>query len=503
MNRFINSAKKNNPANITYTENGAYASNTTTSKVLDLFGVIGSLRTRSDDEIIRVFEEAFFEDPLLAMKTLFYARNIRGGLKEVRTFRVILNWLGHNHPDIARKNIENVAHFGRFDDLYWLVGTPVQDAMFSYIGKVLADDIKNRKKNKSISLLAKWLKSTNTSSKTSVLLGKMTAEKLGYKEREYRKILADLRSYLNVVEVKMSANEWDEIEYSHVPAKAMHQYTKNGKKSAFPKHDPIGFSEYLNAVEKGEKKIHADTLFPGDILKGMGLENSGWGSRSSFRLAAWNKASQLQWDNLPNYLKHPANVVCIADTSGSMTDDTKPINHSLGLSIYFAERNTGPFENVFMTFSSVPNWVFLSGQNLQDKVRCIPSIVSNTDLKSAFRLVLDTALKVNLPPDEMPVALVVLSDEEIDSNCTRDGLLFHDAMKAEFAQHGYKLPNVIYWNLESKKNVFHAFSDYKGVQLVSGYSASVFTEVMNSLGLTPYEAMLNTLYNSEYDCVVI
>ena len=111
-NRFINEIMGED--NETLTENGAIAYRTTNSSLLDLFGIIGALRTRPSEEIITKFTKAFSEDNLLAMKMLFYARNIRGGLGERRVFRILIKYMANYHTEIMHKNLNLVPVFFKF-----------------------------------------------------------------------------------------------------------------------------------------------------------------------------------------------------------------------------------------------------------------------------------------------------------------------------------------------------------------------------------------------------
>jgi len=227
-----------------------------------LFGQIGAMRKRPDADIESAFSKAFAEDKLLATKMAFYARNVRGGLGERRTARIIFKFLAKLYPDVMKKNIQFLPLFGRYDDLYEFVGTPVENDMWRLIQEQWNLDIKNMKDNKPISLLAKWLKSVNTSSQESNKLGKLTAKNLGLSEKEYRKTLSVLRRYLDVTEVKMSHNQWSDINYAGVPSRAMSIY-----RNAFRKHDEDRFNAYIESVSKGEAKINSSTLFPYDILE--------------------------------------------------------------------------------------------------------------------------------------------------------------------------------------------------------------------------------------------
>lgn len=482
--------------NWTKTENGADALKSTTNALLDLFGVIGALRTRNDREVIDLFSKAFVEDKLLAMKMSFYARDVRnGGLGERKVPRVIWEYLALNYPDIMEKNMEFVPHFGRWDDLFIFIDTNLEKAMWYTIGKQWNEDVRNMIAGEPISLMGKWLKSINASSRETVAIAKKTAKALGLSEVEYRKSLSAFRKYLDIVECKMSRKEFDKITYKAVPSKAMMIY-----RSSFARNDNEGFTSYIESLVKGETKINASTLFPYEILGKM----TGGSGMTIYRK---DEVLEAQWKALPNYVSGENNVIVMADTSGSMMG--QPILSSLGLAMYFAERNKGAYKDVFMTFDSRPSFVTLKGDSLFERIKNVKSINANTNLEAGFQLILDVALKNKISNDEMPKALVIISDMEFDQatrtdwGSNKNNMTFYDAMKSKFEKNGYEIPNVIFWNVQSRQNVFHAFSDYKGVQLASGQSPSVFMSIMKNIGLNPVEAMVNTLSNPAYDCITI
>lgn len=490
-NLFLSFLKQEN--NFTTTENGAVALKSTNSSLLDLFGCIGSLRTRDSHEIERLFTHAYTEEPLLAMKMAFYARNIRGGLGERRTFRIILKYLAETAPEVVIKNFDNIPLFGRYDDFYTLIGTSVESQMWCYLKDQLNADIKNFQNNQPVSLLAKWLKSVNTSSEETNRLGKMTAKAFGLPEKVYRKTLSALRKYIDVTEVKMSANTWTEIDYSHVPSRAMCIY-----RNAFQKHDKEGFERYMESLKKGKTTIHSATLYPYDIIEKFGINH-----RSAyFSFLKCDPVLEEQWKHLPNYIDGAHNVLVMADTSASMYG--RPLCTSVGLAMYFAERNKGPFKDTFMTFSRRPSLVTLKGNTLYDKIKCIPSIIGNTNLEAAFMLILNTAKKHNLSSSDLPRALIVITDMEFDTATVNYGnWTFYDSMKKTFEQEGYQIPNVVFWNVNSYHDHFQVTSNYPGVQMASGQSASVFKSILANIGKTPYEAMLGVLNDPVYDCVVV
>ena len=471
----------------TKTENGADAKNTTDSALLDMFATIGSMRERSEDEIIQKFELAFQEDPLGAMRCLFYARDIRGGLGERRVFRVLLPYIAEKHTEELFGNVSLIPEYGRYDDLYSLIGTPLENLMWTQlISQLVADQI-NMNEGKTCSLLAKWLKKADASSTNTRKLGIYTAKKLGMSVYDYKRLCVKLRRYIDVVEQRMSENEWDTINYPAVPSRAMMNYRK-----AFARHDQERFDEYLNKVQSGEQKINSATLYPYDIV-----EKILYGNEDS-------KVLEAQWDNLPDYVDSDVNAVVMADVSGSMSG--RPMATSIGLAMYFAERNKGAYHNLFMTFSRNPKFVELKGNNIAQKINFISKADWgwNTDLEKALLKILDVAIENHCSQEEMPKSLIIISDMEIDE---ADGQNhrenFYDYVSRVYEDHGYKIPNVVFWNVNSRHDVFLADKNRKGVQLVSGQSASTFKNLVGCVDKTPVEMMYYVLNSERYQAIQI
>lgn len=479
-----------NEGKFTRTENGAVALNTTSDARLDLFSTIGSLRKADDTRVQTLFAEAYRQDPLFATKILFYARDIRGGLGERKTFRTLLRYAAEYHPEAIRPNLDLIGVFGRYDDLYVLIGTPLENDMWAAMKKQFEEDLKNLNEDKAISLLAKWIKTADASSAETRKIGILTAQKLGYPVYNFKRIVRSMRRKIKVVESLMSAGRWEEIQYSEVPSRAMMIYRK-----AFMRHDEERFNTFINKAVTGEAKINASTLFPYDIVEKY-LYHGEKG-----------KVLEAQWKALPNYIEEESNVLIMADTSESMrvNGGGRPLASSIGLAIYFAEHNKGAYENMFMVFSAIPKIMTLKGDTIAQKIDSIKRIgwqSENTDLKAAFDLVLDIAEKNRIPQEEMPKAIVVISDMEIDKSGNREWS-FYDKMAAKFAKHGYVIPNIIFWNVNSRHDVFHADKSRKGVQLASGQSVTVFKQVLQNLGYNPVEAMENTINAERYECITI
>lgn len=340
MNKLSDSIKKEAVKKVT--ENGAMAYSELSNPVLTLFGQIGGMRGRDEDEIRAMFREAYAYDSSLALKMVFYAGDIREGLGERRIFNILINELAKIDPETMNQNISYIGEYNRFDALYSLIGTESEEAMWFYMRGQFDKDQIARIEHYPCSLLAKWLKSVNASSKETRRLGKLTAKKLGLSEKQYRQSVAELRKWIDVTEVKMSRKEWNAIKYEATPSVAMKNY-----KDTFDRHDKERFQKYLEDVAAGKKKVNAGALFPYDIV---------YQYMYNVKVRGVDKTLEMQWKALPDYLNGSEdNVLCMVDISGSMMG--RPIASSIGLGLYFAERNKGAFHNQYMTFSSDPRFI--------------------------------------------------------------------------------------------------------------------------------------------------
>ena len=489
------------------TENGATAHDSTGKAILDLFAQIGALRPRTEKEIEAKFADAYNANPLIATKMLFYCGNIRGGLGERRTFRVCLRWLAINHPHTVIVNMANIYHFNRWDSMFVLIDTPVEKEMWGLIAAQLEEDattavrVKNGDPYMSISLLAKWMPTETASSKKTRKLARKAMTNLGLSPRQYRKLISALRKYLNVTERAMSTGEWSTIDYPSVPSYAMKNYRK-----AFAKHDAERFAAYKTSLVKGETKVNAGTLYPYDLVSEVRKTlRYDWSTRSY--IAKPDTIIEEQWKALPNYVSGDNDFVIMADVSGSMDcSGGRPMNTSVGLATYFAQRNTGAYHNLYMTFTNEPHFVKLrEGATLADAVGQVmgTDVGYSTDLAKAFMHILQTAVTNGLKNSDMPKALIVVSDMEIDPYFRgKRSFDFVDEMKARFAAWNYTLPKLVLWNVEARNDTFLSKSD--DVILVSGQSPSVFKSLCGALeGKTAWEFMMEVLDDPMYDCVGI
>ena len=499
---FVNALQNtlNDEFNVAVTENGALGYRTTGKELLDLNFAVASLRKMSETEVARRFKKAFCEDKILAMKWLFYARDIREGLGERRLLRVVLKDLVISNPEMVIPVINLIPEYGRYDDLWCLLdNAEAASVIYKLVNEQLLKDLENMKSNKSISLLAKWLPSINSSSKETKRYGCMICKALGLTEREYRKALSAFRKYLDVVEVKMSDKQWNEIKYETVPSRANLIY--NG---AFLRNDEERRREYLGKLEKGETKINASTLFPHDIVHKYGMR-AGWGNGS---LKAKDATIEALWKALPDTVQGCGNTIVVADGSGSMNCTVDPHSHvtalevANALAIYFAERSSGQFKDKYITFSHRPQLVdFSRCKSLHGKLQKALQYneVSDTNIEAVFDLILTTAINNKMSQDDLPQNILIISDMEFNSatGYYRPNQRLFDVMARKYANAGYKLPRLVFWNVNSRTGTIPVKENELGVALVSGFSVNVAKMVMS--GKTdPFECLLETLNSERY-----
>lgn len=486
VNPFLNAIKAEQ--NVGVTENGAKSNASSLNSCVDFFAAAAAIRQQPANVVIELFNKAFAQNRDVALKILFYIRDVREGQGERKTFRIILQHLANNYPDIVAKNINNISFFGRWDDLYILADTKSEDIAFKTIALQLKTDAENVLTGKPVSLLAKWLKSVNTSSEESRRLGHKTAAYLGLSPKNYRKAIAFLRNHINVIETKLCAKKFSDIDYEKVPSKASLLYRK-----AFNKRDGDRYRAYLGSVEKGEAKMNASVVYPYEIIRP--IETYTTSDETEL------KTLDLAWKNQPDWLKdNPHKGIVVADTSGSMSG--MPILVSLSLAIYFAERNTGPFKDHFITFSSTPVLQYIPGTTIFEKVRNLNRTGwgMNTNLKSVFNLILLTAVKHKIKPEDMVDYIYIISDMQFDSCCDNSSTNF-ELIKQNYAVLGYKMPKLVFWNVKATPGDSPVTINDTGTALVSGCSPSILKSILSAKQFNPADVMLETINNARYACV--
>lgn len=494
-----------NELNFTETENGAVALKSTKSGLLDAFSKLATFREAEEETIIKTFNLAYAENKELAMKLLFYVRDIRGGQGERRVFRVIMNHLAKNKPEVVIKNLDNFAFYGRYDDLLCLLDTPVERYVLGLIKDTLEADVKSVDNGGVPSLMAKWLPSANGTKNTRQVALKIV-NGLNMSERDYRKILSKLRRALDLVEIKIAENRYEEIEFSKLPSKAQMVY-----RELFMRKAQERYTAYLKELMLGKAKINAGTLIPVDIVSKIMDKNPSLAERYLY---------EAMWQNLPNYFEGKEETgLCVVDVSGSMSGTPMEVAISLGL--YCADKCNGVFKNKFITFSEYPELVKVQGEDIVDKVLNMRNADwgYNTDFNKVLQLILDTAIKNNCSQSDLPNKLYVISDMQFD-HANGSGNTLHRDWAKKFAEHGYEMPAIVYWNVRTSNcGMFQEDKNGTNVAMVGGYSPVLFKNVIDGTQyettaneksetvvkqkIDPVTVMLTTLQNERYDRVTV
>lgn len=501
MNTLLNALK--NEENKTYTENGAAALKSTGNAVYDLFATGAAYRTRNDSDILNLFTAAWNENPELALKCLFYLRDIRGGQGERRFFRVCMRWLAANEPKVYLKNLGNISEYGRWDDMIYTMdaSNDTWTAAAALIKHQLALDCQS----KTPSLLAKWMPSENASSKSTKEMARRLANELNLTSRQYRKMLSGLREKINVLERLMSANRWDEIVFDKIPSKAGLIY-----KNAFARRDIIA-KKYEHFAKDKDTKVNAAALYPYEVVEKARPQYSWF---SNFQELAETDRAMINkyWENLPDYFNGAnSNILCVVDTSGSMTSDygtsVRPIDVAISLGLYCAERNRGAFANHYISFASKPRLIATNGYDFVDKVQRIykTNLVDNTNLEAVFDLLLNMITSGRAKAEDLPSTIVVISDMQIDSAtrgnwCKNNAATEMEKIKAKWARMGFRCPKIVYWNVSARgdANIIDKGPD---VSFVSGFSPVIFKSVLT--GKTGRDLMFEVICGKRYEAVTL
>ena len=460
--------------NVTLTDNGMVTNPTSLNKCVDLFFSIGSMRGKSKDKVVNLFNEAYNENPLVASKILFWVRDVRSGAGERQTFRDVISFLTTNSPQTVRKNIGLIPEFGRWDDVLVLLGTELEDDMFSLIKTALSNGD---------GLCAKWMPRKGVVANKLRKLFRTTP-------KQYRKMLVGLT---NVVESKMCAKDWEKIDYSKLPSLASSRYQKS-----FNKNDNERYNEYKKCLQDGTAKVNAGAVYPYDIVK-------------SINMGGDTIVSEKQWESLPNWMEGSVErILPVVDVSGSMdvevggNPNLSCMDVAVSLGMYISERNEGSFKDAFITFSNNPQLQYLTG-SLSERLLQLRRAdwAMSTDLEAVFNLILHQAKMNNVPEGNMPTKILILSDMQFNQATRRDSLGAQSVIEAMYEEAGYTKPNIIYWNLNAKGGNFPVEFDKNGTALVSGFSPSILKSLLGGKNMTPESIMMDTVNDDRYSVVTV
>lgn len=462
------------------TQNGMPTNSSSLNNCVNLFFQIGAMRGQDKKLLINAFTKAFGENPLTAMKLLFWARDVRGGAGERQIFKDIISYLATNRTEVLAKNINLIPEFGRWDDLLALIGTKLEKQALELVAKGLAD------KN---GLCSKWMPRPNVGNAERKRHANVIRKFLGLSPKEYRKLLVENS---NTVEQLMCAKSFSSIDYSKLPSKAMSDYMK-----AFSRNDLARFQAYLESVNKGETKINAGAVYPYDIVKNLRFGSS--------------EGANTQWNALPNYLEGgKESFLPVVDVSGSMTcpagnnPNLTCMDVAISLGLYISERNVGLFKDAFVTFSTNPKLQTLTG-SLSERFNQLLRAEwgGSTDIEAVFRLVLSKAVTSKVPAEQMPTMIMILSDMEFNGGTSGWNETAQEMFERMYNEAGYKMPKIVYWNIHRKSDNFPVHFDKSGVALVSGFSPALLTNLLAGKDLNPVSMMMDVVNSERYSKVTI
>lgn len=499
--------------NISITENGAVGLKTSGNKLVDMNFFATSYRNNPSG-IIQKFEDAYAENPVLAMRWLFYCRDVRGGMGERAIPRAIYKWLQWKKPDVLCKVLDLLPEYGRWDDVVYLMEfSGVRDEAYNLIINQLNSDMNNLREGKGVSLLGKWLPSLSASNKQAKMRANYIAKRMGLSYTEYSRLCSSLRKKIGIVERQMCNNDWENISYESVPSKANLKYRK-----AFMTHDNARYMDYINKVMEGTAKMNASVLMPYEIVHKYtrGIHEVYGGVQNEI---------EAMWKNLPQI---ECKGLVMLDGSGSMccniSGDYTAHDVADSLAVYFSQQTKGPMHGLFMTFGANPQFVDISGCNsLYESLEEVSKHIdcANTDILAAYKLLADLAVSQHLKQEDLPDRIVIISDMEFDSGCCgtynadvdenrdwyhlydnfsrADGTLF-DKICEYWSERGYKMPKLVFWNVSSRSKTVPIAQNELGVVLMSGMSAQTVKMALTGQD-DPFLALYETLMSHRYDAV--
>lgn len=485
----------------TKTENGAVVFDSTGHTLLDLnFNALG-MRKKDPSTIVSIFAKAYEEDPLLAVRWLFYAGDIRQGMGERRLFRTILPYVAKRHPHV----LQFVGEYNRFDSLLPLLDdSELGPVVAGLIKNQVIADLDNLKAGKSISLLGKWLPSINASSDKTRKYARILSTALFDSHKTYRKTCATLRKAIDIVETKMCEKQWDSIDYSKVPGVAVHRYRK-----AFNRNDTIRFADFNVKAVKGEVKKNAGTLSPAEIVYSY-LKNFQYDPSFTPDLAV-----EASWKAMPDLMKDGYSILPVCDVSESMQNvridpksGIRPIDAAIGLSLYCANHNhCAAFKNKIISFSGIPKFIDADGSTVADNINRIMRRGNrgyNTDIVKVFELYLSTLLGAGIPTDAVLPTLVIFSDMEFDKEApgnmgfrNEDPTLFN-SIRRKYNHYGYELPRLVLWNLASRNGGAPMRTNAAGIVMISGLNQATMDMVFCDK-TDPFEILCDKLNSERYN----
>jgi hypothetical protein len=503
-------------------ENGSLEYKTTSNGLVDLFFKL--VRNFPEDEMKQMIQ-AILSGPLDGNNIadlfvlLFQTRDARGGKGEKKLFYVFFIELFKKFPRTINSLLGEIRTYGYFKDFMNLEEfiQSIQDndsiefnklyGEYNYLLGLMIQIYADQLRKDEISL-----NSAPTGEVPELSLAAKFAPREGKKfnkfykklvkilfpdsksaNKDYRELVVKLTKALEIPEVLMCANRWDEINFSRVPSLCLNRHRKaflneilNGTDLRHPDDEKRNTcrTNLLKASAKG--KVCGKVLQPHELTKQLRTSNP---SQEEIQVydAQWKKIIEGVRETMSafigNEMKSGAinlgKLVPLVDVSSSMSGT--PMEVAIALGIMVSELADPAFRDRFITFHETPSWVNLSDcKTIYDKVLKTSKAPwgTSTNFQAAFELILRVCVENRLQPEDIP-DLIVFSDMQFNE-ADRKGVTMHQYMTQRFSEEGMKvsgkpwsLPKIIYWNLRGNTRGLPVEANTPNVQMLSGFSPSL------------------------------
>lgn len=519
--RFVSTLDRN------YGENGAVELESTSNANIDLFfKLVRDLPTHTLESLMgRVLTCGNKEDIIDLFVLAFQTRHCRGGKGEKKLFyNMILN-LYDKYPEVICDLIEHVPFYGYYKDYLLLceliVDNPKYDLLFDRIISVYAEQLKTDPYSvKFAPRYNKHFAKNNNNRIFRTLVNKLFPKTHNSFEK-YRKMVSEGNKKINTTEILMCDKRYSEIDFSHVSSVCLNKFRKAFLNESIKEpllHNDIATGNRYpddddrvlcrqHLLEKTQSKdIHGKQVMPHILVEQIINRLLTWSEEKLFNIQ-WEKIkedvlNQINSNNNSNKKMNLGKLVPLSDVSDSMNGI--PMQVSIALGLLISEINHEAFRNRVLTFNTVPKWHNLSScKTFCEKVISLKSSPwgGSTNFMKAIENILEVAVLNKLSNDEIP-DLIVFSDMQFNEADSKF-LTHYEIIKKKFNNAGYTtIPKIIFWNLRGNTNGFPVDSKCENVQLLSGFSPSLFKLILTGeqgVTCTPEQVFKNAVNDEAYN----
>lgn len=491
--------------NLEFTENGAVSLKSTLDPRLNLFfKTVRDLGSFTDDSsnksLYDMVDKSFQVSPLDTVKILMNWRDCRGGKGDHRGFLVAFAYLSKIHPEWFYSNLHLLSEYGSYLDyvkLWHLVeDSRAKTEIMDLIVETLKQDMKaleaDTNSTSKVSLVAKWIPSEkykwdryNDHKFVYELCRKFFRIQRvdnNHLKMLRKQVIVPLREHIKIVESKMCAEKYHEIDYEAVPSVAMNKYKK-----AFKRNDAERFDEYMSSVLRGEKKINSSQVYPHDLVRQY-LNNV---------VREADSVIEAQWAEIKKKAQESKafdKSIVVCDVSGSMDGTPMEVAIALGL--------LGLYDNKLITFSEQPSLYHVPNGSLYEQVKLLKEMPwgYNTNFSRVMDLVIGLSAR---KPEDAIKRIFIFSDMQFDVavGLPNSSNTHFETFTQRFKDAGVEMPQIVFWNLRGDTKDFPVKYDERGVVMMSGYSPALLNGLLEGKQVTPIDVMMNIINNSRYNMV--